>query len=115
MRIETPTLQYKNGWPFEAQLCRIGRQLPHRHPSELELVYCLEGTVHLEAAEQKEEAAVVWVSPAGERDNDPRRCGQERKVSQDDGIIIKSDHGRLPFLFLKAVTNTISAHSSTQI
>ena len=27
--------------------------VPHRHEKELELVYCLEGSVHLEAAEQK--------------------------------------------------------------
>jgi AraC-like DNA-binding protein len=53
MRIETPALQYENGLPFEAQLCRIGRQLPHRHPTELELVYCLEGSIHLIASEQE--------------------------------------------------------------
>ena len=52
MNIEIPELQYKSGLPFEAQLCRIGRQIPHRHETELELVYCLEGSIHMVASDQ---------------------------------------------------------------
>ena len=47
-------LRYKNDLPFQAELSKVTNLIPHRHEKELELVYCLEGTVHLEAAEQKE-------------------------------------------------------------
>ena len=52
MIIPEPKLKYKNNMPFSAELCRIGKQYPHRHSTELELVYCLEGTIHLIAADQ---------------------------------------------------------------
>lgn len=54
MILENPKLNYKNGLPFEAELIKVSTIVPHRHETELELVYCLEGTVHLESAEQKE-------------------------------------------------------------
>ncbi len=53
MNIETPELKYKNDLPFEAELCRIGKQMPHRHPTELELVYCLQGSIRLIASDQE--------------------------------------------------------------
>ena len=46
-------LHYKNDLPFHAELSKVTNLVPHRHEKELELVYCLEGSVHLEAAEQK--------------------------------------------------------------
>lgn len=52
MKILEPELTYKNNLPYEVKLCRIGRQLPHRHIRELELVYCLEGKIHLIASDQ---------------------------------------------------------------
>ena len=47
-------LNYKGDLPFQAVLSKVSNLIPHRHDKELELVYCLEGTVHLEAAEQKQ-------------------------------------------------------------
>ena len=52
MIIQEPKIKYRKNMPFEAELCRIGRQYPHRHSTELELVYCLEGSLHLIAADQ---------------------------------------------------------------
>ncbi|MDO4176773.1 MAG: helix-turn-helix domain-containing protein, partial [Bacillota bacterium] len=52
MIIQEPKIRYIEGLPFEAELCKIKKQFPHRHTTELELVYCLEGTVHLIAADQ---------------------------------------------------------------
>ncbi|MDO4869677.1 MAG: helix-turn-helix domain-containing protein [Bacillota bacterium] len=52
MEISKPALNYINDLPFEAELCRIGKQLPHRHSTELELVYCLKGSIHLIASDQ---------------------------------------------------------------
>ncbi|MCQ2547267.1 MAG: AraC family transcriptional regulator [Clostridia bacterium] len=52
MNIQEPKIKYRKGMPFDAELCKIRKQLPHRHTTELELVYCLEGTVHLIAADQ---------------------------------------------------------------
>ena len=46
-------LHYKNDLPFQAELSKVTNLIPHRHEKELELVYCLDGSVHLEAAEQK--------------------------------------------------------------
>ena len=45
-------LNYKNNLPFQAELSKVSNLVPHRHDKDLELVYCLEGTVNLEAAEQ---------------------------------------------------------------
>lgn len=52
MDIREEKIKYRENMPFEAELCRIGMQLPHRHSTELELVYCLEGSVHLIANDQ---------------------------------------------------------------
>ena len=53
MKLKEYTLKYKNNLPFQAELSKVTNLVPHRHDTELELVYCLEGTVHLEAADQK--------------------------------------------------------------
>ena len=52
MNIEKPVLNYINGLPFEAQLCSIRKEMPHRHTNEIELVYCLKGTIRLIASDQ---------------------------------------------------------------
>ncbi|MDO4834585.1 MAG: AraC family transcriptional regulator [Bacillota bacterium] len=52
MEIIEPKINYRRNMPFAAELCRINRQLPHRHAPELELVYCLEGSLNLIACEQ---------------------------------------------------------------
>lgn len=52
MDIIEKKIKYKKDMPFEAQLCKISKQLPHRHTTELELVYCLKGSIHLIAADQ---------------------------------------------------------------
>ena len=44
----------KNDLPFQAELSKVTNLVPHRHDQELELVYCLNGIVHLEAADQTE-------------------------------------------------------------
>jgi len=54
MKLKEYTLRYKNDLPFQAELSNVTNLVPHRHDKELELVYCLEGTVHLEAAEQEQ-------------------------------------------------------------
>ena len=53
MEILNKTIQYRPGIPVEASLCRVDRALPHRHPSDLEIVCCLEGKVHLVASDQQ--------------------------------------------------------------
>lgn len=52
MTISIPSLKYKRNLPFEAELCRIGKQFPHRHRTELEIICCLEGSIHLIASDQ---------------------------------------------------------------
>ena len=52
MKLKEYELRYKNDLPFQEELSIVTNLVPHRHEKELELVYCLEGTVHLEAAEQ---------------------------------------------------------------
>lgn len=52
MKLEMPEKNYIQNIPFEAELSRIHMQMPHFHPKSLELIYCLEGTVHLIAADQ---------------------------------------------------------------
>ena len=54
MILKEHELRYKNNLPFQAELSKVSNLVPHRHDKELELVYCLDGTVHLEAADQKE-------------------------------------------------------------
>ena len=54
MKLKEYKLKYKNNLPFQAELSKVTNLVPHRHDKELELVYCLEGTVNLEAADQKE-------------------------------------------------------------
>ncbi|MGI6767098.1 MAG: AraC family transcriptional regulator [Lentihominibacter sp.] len=53
MILTEPKLEYKAGFPFEAELCRIGKTLPHRHPTELELIYVFEGSIRIRVAEQE--------------------------------------------------------------
>ena len=55
MIIEDYPLRYKSSLPFQAELLNVKNIIPHRHDKELELVYCLEGSVHMEAADQKAE------------------------------------------------------------
>ncbi len=52
MKLKEYDLKYKGSLPFQAELSKVTNLVPHRHEKELELVYCLEGTVHLEAADQ---------------------------------------------------------------
>lgn len=52
MKVHEYRIDYKSSLPFQAELTRVSNIIPHRHKSELELVYCLEGTVNLEAADQ---------------------------------------------------------------
>ncbi len=53
MKLNEYTLRYKNNLPFQAELSKVSNIIPHHHGRELELVYCLDGNVHLEAADQK--------------------------------------------------------------
>ena len=53
MKLKEYDLTYKGNLPFQAELSKVTNLIPHRHDKELELVYCLEGTVHLEAADQE--------------------------------------------------------------
>lgn len=53
MKLNEYTLRYKSNLPFQAELSKVSNIIPHRHDRELELVYCLDGAVHLEAADQK--------------------------------------------------------------
>ncbi|MCF0143610.1 MAG: helix-turn-helix transcriptional regulator [Firmicutes bacterium] len=53
MKLRDYELKYKGAMPFQAELTKVTNIVPHRHHSELELVYCLDGTINLEAAEQK--------------------------------------------------------------
>ena len=59
MKLKHYELHYKNDLPFQAELSKVTNLIPHRHDKELELVYCLEGTVHLEAADQEETLTAV--------------------------------------------------------
>ncbi|MBQ6370336.1 MAG: helix-turn-helix transcriptional regulator [Firmicutes bacterium] len=45
-------IEYADGIPVEASLCRIDRSLPHCHPGDLEIVCCIEGELHLVASDQ---------------------------------------------------------------
>ena len=47
-------LTYKSDLPFQAELSKVTNLVPHRHDKELELIYCLDGVVNLEAADQTE-------------------------------------------------------------
>ena len=53
MQILNEDIQYRPGIPVEASLCKIDRVLPHRHLHDLEIVCCLEGKIHLVAADQE--------------------------------------------------------------
>ncbi len=53
MDILIKEIEYKNGIPVEASLCRIDRSLPHSHPRDLEIVCCIEGEIHLVASDQQ--------------------------------------------------------------
>ena len=59
MKLEMPEKNYIQNIPFEAELSRIHMQMPHFHPKSLELIYCLEGTVHL--TEEEEDHDYEWV------------------------------------------------------
>ena len=54
MEILNVTIPYREGIPCEATLCRVDRALPHYHPQDLVFVFCLRGTVHLVASDQKQ-------------------------------------------------------------
>ena len=53
MELKRFELRYKNDLPFQAVLSKVSNIIPHRHETELEFVYCLDGIVHLEAADQE--------------------------------------------------------------
>lgn len=53
MDILIKEIEYLEGIPVEASLCRVDRSLPHSHPHDLEIVFCLQGTVHLVASDQR--------------------------------------------------------------
>ncbi len=53
MDILIKEIEYIEGIPVEASLCRVDRSLPHSHPHDLEIVYCLRGAVHLVASDQR--------------------------------------------------------------
>ncbi len=53
MEILFRDIDYRDGIPCEACLCRIDHSLPHSHPSDLEIVFCLEGEIHLVASDQE--------------------------------------------------------------
>ncbi|MDO4518419.1 MAG: cupin domain-containing protein, partial [Bacillota bacterium] len=52
LRIEIQNIDKKHDIPFDCSLCNIKKELPHKHESELELIYCLKGSVRLIAADQ---------------------------------------------------------------
>lgn len=52
MEILHVPIPYREGIPCESTLCRIDRVLPHFHPQDLEIVFCLRGKVHLVASDQ---------------------------------------------------------------
>lgn len=53
MDILIKEIEYLPGIPAEASLCRVDRSLPHSHPRDLEIVFCIEGEIHLVASDQK--------------------------------------------------------------
>ncbi|MCI7145306.1 MAG: AraC family transcriptional regulator [Clostridiales bacterium] len=53
MKLDNYNLTFKKNLPFHAELLHITKLLPHRHEKELELIFCLEGSVNMEAADQK--------------------------------------------------------------
>ena len=52
MNINEEIITYKEGMPWHAKLCRITATEPHFHTHELELIYCLEGSINLVAGHQ---------------------------------------------------------------
>ena len=52
MDILEKEIDYLDGIPVEASLCRIDRSLPHCHPHDLEFVCCLKGSIHMFASDQ---------------------------------------------------------------
>ena len=83
MKLRDYELKYKSGLPFQAELSRVSNIIPHRHDSELELVYCLEGEVHLEASDQK--ATLT--------------AGQLHSIDYDDIHCLWSDDDNITLIF----------------
>ncbi|MCQ2546063.1 MAG: helix-turn-helix domain-containing protein [Clostridia bacterium] len=52
MFVQNEIPEYKNSFPFDAQLLHIRKLQPHYHDNALEFVYCLKGSLHFVAAEQ---------------------------------------------------------------
>lgn len=52
MNIKEERINYINDLPCHAQLCRIKAIKPHYHSHDLELIFCLEGSVDLVAGHQ---------------------------------------------------------------
>lgn len=53
MKLDNYQLRYKDNLPFQAEMLHIKKIFPHKHKTELELILCLEGSVNMEAADQK--------------------------------------------------------------
>ena len=53
MDILIKDIEYLEGIPVEASLCRIDQSLPHSHPCDLEIVCCIKGEIHLVASDQQ--------------------------------------------------------------
>lgn len=68
MDIREDVIEYKNGIPCEAKLCRIRATEPHYHSHDLELIYCLEGKVTLVAGHQNVEICAGQVFSVDFRD-----------------------------------------------
>ena len=83
MQILNEDIQYRPGIPVEASLCKIDRVLPHRHLHDLEIVCCLEGKIHLVAADQ--EATLL--------------PGQIHSIDTEDIHYLHSDEENLALIF----------------
>ncbi|NLD20502.1 MAG: helix-turn-helix domain-containing protein [Clostridiales bacterium] len=51
-KVDELSIEYRSGFNYKAELCRIRCTVPHVHPYDLELVYCLDGTITLVSGEQ---------------------------------------------------------------
>ena len=52
MKIQEQIIKYRHDLPYNARLCRITKTEPHFHSNELEIVYCLKGSIQLTAGHQ---------------------------------------------------------------
>lgn len=53
MDIKEQEINYQYERPYESQLCKISRIEPHYHPKDLELIFCLSGSIELTAGHQR--------------------------------------------------------------